>query len=119
MGYPTNEIDARWEALYECKCARFTPLGMDDSLTRKRIPVGISAIPPSEATMLANKTIPRPGTDEHLVELDVFHQLHCLNDLRKALYPDRWPGKWHRTPSGAIDYQHVDFLHWGNPSLGA
>jgi hypothetical protein len=62
--------------------------------------VGVSAIPKSEATKLSNKTIPRPGSDDYLVELDVFHQLHCLNDLRKAFYPDRFPDKWRYTADG-------------------
>jgi Mycotoxin biosynthesis protein UstYa len=75
--------------------------------------VGVSAIPKSEATKLSNKTIPRPGSDDYLVELDVFHQLHCLNDLRKAFYPDRFPDKWHYTADGKVDYKSVDHLHWG------
>ena len=27
----------------------------------------------------------------YVVELDVFHQLHCLNTLRKSLYPEIYP----------------------------
>ncbi|KAF7186853.1 hypothetical protein HII31_11813, partial [Pseudocercospora fuligena] len=28
--------------------------------------------------------------DQYVVELDVFHQLHCLNALRKTIYPERY-----------------------------
>ena len=28
--------------------------------------------------------------DHYIVELDVFHQLHCLNMLRKLVYPDAY-----------------------------
>ena len=32
-----------------------------------------------------------PGDDNgYVIGLDVFHQLHCLNHLRKILYPDRY-----------------------------
>ena len=27
----------------------------------------------------------------YIVEMDVFHQLHCLNTLRKSLYPEIYP----------------------------
>ena len=49
----------------------------------------ISQISPSSAAQLPNATT--PFTDEanhYIVELDVFHQLHCLNSLRKLAYPD-------------------------------
>lgn len=53
---------------------------------------GISAIPKSGAAQLERKTIQYaddPGM--YVVELDVFHQLHCLNTLRKKLYPEIYP----------------------------
>lgn len=90
MGYPTDEIDKRWEDLYS---------------------FGISQISKSEAAKLTNKTLPRPGSQDYLIEIDVFHQLHCLNDLRKAFYPDRYPGKWPYR-DGEIDYKSVTFMHW-------
>ncbi|KAL7941443.1 hypothetical protein V8C42DRAFT_335141 [Trichoderma barbatum] len=49
---------------------------------------GISTIPKSQAKLLPNYTSPVPGhEDEYIVELDVFHQLHCLNIFRKAFTP--------------------------------
>jgi len=74
--------------------------------------VGVSQIPKSDAVKLVNTTLPRPGSDDYLIELDVFHQLHCLNDLRKAFYPDRYPGKWPYL-DGKVDYKSITFMHWG------
>ncbi len=38
---------------------------------------------------LPNATTPFTyDTSHYIVELDVFHQLHCLNMLRKLAYPD-------------------------------
>ncbi|KAF3070145.1 hypothetical protein CFAM422_006618 [Trichoderma lentiforme] len=49
---------------------------------------GISTIPKAQAKLLPNYTSPVPGhEDEYIVELDVFHQLHCLNIFRKAFTP--------------------------------
>jgi hypothetical protein len=49
----------------------------------------ISQISPESAAMLPNATTPFTNdTSHYIVELDVFHQLHCLNVLRKLVYPD-------------------------------
>lgn len=74
--------------------------------------VGVSKIPEEQARKLANETLTPPGTKEYLIELDIFHQLHCLNDLRKAFYPDRYPGKW-KYKDGKVDYYSLTFMHWG------
>ncbi|KAK7044215.1 hypothetical protein VNI00_007937 [Paramarasmius palmivorus] len=61
------ELDEAWEDLYQ---------------------FGISKITKDQAMLLPNKTWPIPGDEEHYVaELDVFHNLHCLNMVRKALDP--------------------------------
>ncbi|KAH6671337.1 hypothetical protein B0J14DRAFT_93493 [Halenospora varia] len=55
--------------------------------------VGISQIPYSSAIKLPNATAPtRKGSDQYIVGLDVFHQLHCLNMIRKSLYPAYYNG---------------------------
>ncbi|KAF9219543.1 hypothetical protein BS17DRAFT_716965 [Gyrodon lividus] len=67
-GPPSPVVDAAWEALY----------------TR-----GIMQLPKSEADQLPNKTAPIPGDeDNYIFTFDVFHQLHCLNNLRQALHPE-------------------------------
>ncbi|KAJ7890379.1 hypothetical protein B0H13DRAFT_877701 [Mycena leptocephala] len=62
------DLDQAWEDLYN---------------------FGVSRIPKQEAAKLPNKTSPIPGDPGfYIVELDVFHELHCLNMIRKALDPD-------------------------------
>ncbi|KAL4874961.1 hypothetical protein BJY04DRAFT_172202 [Aspergillus karnatakaensis] len=66
MGPPTEEYDAAWEDLYN---------------------YGIIKIPKSDAAQLVNHTLPLssdPG--KYVVELDVFHQLHCLHHLHKKAW---------------------------------
>ncbi|KZP22482.1 hypothetical protein FIBSPDRAFT_824591 [Athelia psychrophila] len=52
----------------------------------------MSAIPEAQAKMLNNKTmrIPDLSPATYAAGLDVFHQLHCLNFVRKALYPEHY-----------------------------
>ncbi|KAM7218685.1 protein of unknown function (DUF3328) domain containing protein [Rhypophila decipiens] len=66
QGPPSPERDALWDDLYG---------------------FGVSKIPMSSAAKLVNKTVPIPGQPEqYVVALNVFHQIHCLNMLRKRLY---------------------------------
>ncbi|KAH8813398.1 hypothetical protein DL96DRAFT_1424353, partial [Flagelloscypha sp. PMI_526] len=47
----------------------------------------------SDAARLPNRTYPiadEPGY--YIAQLDVFHQLHCLNTIRKTLNPERYVG---------------------------
>ncbi|KAJ7139280.1 hypothetical protein C8R44DRAFT_605676, partial [Mycena epipterygia] len=61
---------------------------------------GVSRIPKSEAALLPNKTSPIPGDPGYYIaQLDVFHQLHCLNLIRKALDPAYYP-EWNITKAG-------------------
>jgi hypothetical protein len=61
--------------------------------------------------MLSVPTLPIQGTNKYLIQLDVFHELHCLNDLRKAFYPERYG----ESPlnGSTIDRDSIMFLHWG------
>ncbi|KAE9407446.1 hypothetical protein BT96DRAFT_914739 [Gymnopus androsaceus JB14] len=71
QGPPTEALDEKWHDLYR---------------------YGISQISGSEAEKLVDKTVPIPGDeDNYIISLEVFHQLHCLNLLRKSLYPDHYP----------------------------
>ncbi|KAJ7158962.1 hypothetical protein C8R43DRAFT_1124603 [Mycena crocata] len=74
---------------------------------------GISRISKEEAARLPNKTHAIPGDEGHYIaELDVFHNLHCLNKIRMALDPDYYP-EWristtnHWIPSQKNATQHV------------
>ncbi|KAJ6542383.1 hypothetical protein DFH09DRAFT_1282617 [Mycena vulgaris] len=62
-------VDAAWEALYS---------------------VAQIKMPRSEAVKMPNRTwslVPYPGY--YTFSLDVFHQLHCLDTLRKELHPGK------------------------------
>ncbi|KZT37528.1 hypothetical protein SISSUDRAFT_1106600 [Sistotremastrum suecicum HHB10207 ss-3] len=68
-GPPTDETDEAWNSLY---------------------PVGMSRISKEEASRIANWTERIPGDDHYVVQLDAWHQIHCLNLIRKALLPERY-----------------------------
>ncbi|KAF5679232.1 hypothetical protein FHETE_973 [Fusarium heterosporum] len=64
----SSDVDDEWDKLYN--------------------EVLISQISPGQAAKLPNATTPFTNdTSHYIVELDVFHQLHCLNMLRKLVYP--------------------------------
>ncbi|KAJ6583483.1 hypothetical protein DFH09DRAFT_1029141 [Mycena vulgaris] len=67
----SSELDDAWDDLYN---------------------FGISRITRDQAVLLPNKTSPIPGDPGfYIAELDVFHELHCLNMVRKALDPEYYP----------------------------
>ncbi|KAL6854525.1 hypothetical protein J3F83DRAFT_764464 [Trichoderma novae-zelandiae] len=68
QGY-SDEVNERWDSLFNA--------------------IGISQIPASMAARLPNATTPTAHDPNlYMVELDVFHQLHCLNFMRKIVYPN-------------------------------
>ena len=77
QGPPSPELDEAWESLYE---------GMPDhtastapSIRFNSSSGGISSISKDQARRLVNYTTEIPNHDgEYIVQLDVFHQLHCL-----------------------------------------
>ncbi|KAH6653863.1 hypothetical protein BKA67DRAFT_658201 [Truncatella angustata] len=66
---PSAELDKTWYGLYT-------------HMTR---------VPEEQAALLANQTIGIPGDPGcHAVIFDVFHLLHCLDELRKQIWPDHY-----------------------------
>jgi Mycotoxin biosynthesis protein UstYa len=53
--------------------------------------------------------------DSYVVELDIFHQLHCLNSLRKTLFPARYQDQFTDffTADGQRNYTSNDARHYG------
>ncbi|SMY20992.1 unnamed protein product [Zymoseptoria tritici ST99CH_1A5] len=92
MGYPDDETDRKWQELYQ---------------------YNRSVITKEEAKHLSTPTMALPGTEDYLVELEVYHQLHCLNVLRKLLYPERYHllerVSW---KNGTINRESYGFKHW-------
>ncbi|KAF7324953.1 hypothetical protein MKEN_00537700 [Mycena kentingensis (nom. inval.)] len=85
---------------------------------------GISRIPKEQAALLPNKTHAIPGDPGYYIaELDVFHNLHCLNKVRMALDPDYYPdwristtGNWIETQKNATE--HVNHcIDWIRQSI--
>ncbi|KAL0564193.1 hypothetical protein V5O48_017862 [Marasmius crinis-equi] len=77
MGPPSPEVDQAWDDLYK---------------------FGLSRIPEQEAKLIPWKTIRIPGDPTHYaVALDVFHQLHCLNVIRRGFHPNYYSKEeqWH------------------------
>jgi len=71
QGEPSKEVDEAWEALYN--------------------DFGLSRIPKEQARLLPNKTLAIPGDEDHYaVALSVFHQIHCLNTVRKGLWQEHY-----------------------------
>ncbi|KAH1509657.1 hypothetical protein KXX25_004683 [Aspergillus fumigatus] len=71
MGPPSEENNQAWDDLH--------------------VAPAMVKIPASDAAKLVNKTIPIPNASGYnsgyyLIGLDVFHQLHCLDMLRKVLW---------------------------------
>ncbi|KAG8156552.1 hypothetical protein KVR01_013656 [Diaporthe batatas] len=90
QGFPSDELDARWEDLYAA------PMN--------------NAVEKEKAMKLANKTlhVPLPGLeDKYMMLLDVFHQLHCLDEFRKLLYP-----KHYNSSFVASDGVHLKYWDW-------
>ncbi|CRG89609.1 hypothetical protein PISL3812_06648 [Talaromyces islandicus] len=88
MGPPTDESDAAWEALWK--------------------PTLYAEIPNHQAVLMPGKHIPIENTNTALVGLDIFHQLHCLDNLRQRLRPERYDNR----PGSGIKDVAVGMVHY-------
>ncbi|KXJ93583.1 hypothetical protein Micbo1qcDRAFT_203648 [Microdochium bolleyi] len=75
---PSPEVDAAWDRVsqlgyHTISTADVVALGKDPALTVRA--------PPSWDR----------GPDAHIVQIDMTHQIHCLNAVRKAMYPEYYP----------------------------
>ncbi|KAF2738044.1 hypothetical protein EJ04DRAFT_391514, partial [Polyplosphaeria fusca] len=81
QGKPSKEVDEEW--------ARFAqhPM-MDGRLGRMGVP--FSAIARMEKAADADwlASVVKLGDDKYMANLDLFHNAHCLNMLRKMIYPE-------------------------------
>ncbi|EED15383.1 conserved hypothetical protein [Talaromyces stipitatus ATCC 10500] len=93
-GLPSNETDGLWDDLYK---------------------YGIVKVNAEEASNLPNSTAELPHESGfYVIEIDVFHQLHCLNYIRKALYPDRYMHEFRDAydTEGKRNYSGHDARHY-------
>ncbi|KAH8897713.1 hypothetical protein GQ53DRAFT_619219, partial [Thozetella sp. PMI_491] len=88
-GLPDDEVDRNWEALYKST---------------------IIHIPKESAAQYVNYTSPIPGDEgNYITMLDVFHQLHCLNLVRRSVYPERYNKQlWDGYQFQPIEMHHVE-----------
>ncbi|KAF3919606.1 hypothetical protein ABW20_dc0103818 [Dactylellina cionopaga] len=71
QGPPTDERNAAWDELYNSAMVK---------------------IPRSSAKKMINRTLPVPGQPGYYaVGIEVFHQLHCLNYLRRYIWASSLP----------------------------
>ncbi|KAL4942954.1 hypothetical protein BDV06DRAFT_211448 [Aspergillus oleicola] len=88
MGPPDGAYDRAWEDLYN---------------------YGIIKIPQSDAAQLVNHTMPLssdPG--QYIVEVDVFHQLHCLHHLHKKAWGHEMGLNTSNLDEVSAFWQHLD-----------
>lgn len=81
--------------------------------------VRLTGLSIEEASQLMEPTVHLPHDDNtYVVSLGVSHQLHCVNHLRKALYPDEYPGLWEYHPNGTVNHDTILSLHWAKTFHG-
>ncbi|KAH8882945.1 hypothetical protein GQ53DRAFT_831136 [Thozetella sp. PMI_491] len=89
---PSDYVDRIWEDLYT-----YGDNQRIDAESARRLP---------------NATVVIPGTEgDGLVTLEVFHVLHCLNLLRKGLWPDRYPEEAVFRNGERDDFLTTHYLH--------
>ncbi|KAH8894624.1 hypothetical protein GQ53DRAFT_744732 [Thozetella sp. PMI_491] len=92
QGAPSDEVDQKWSDLYD---------------------MGNTLLDKDQAMLIPNKTILFPHDPNHryLVNLDVFHQLHCLNLIRQAFHPEYYkphnPGPHAGDEDGLLGPSHI------------
>ncbi|KAF2094939.1 hypothetical protein NA57DRAFT_45788, partial [Rhizodiscina lignyota] len=86
-----QKLDEQWAGLYD---------------------YGTSAIPSSVAERLPNETLPHPNEPGmYVIQLEVFHHLHCLNMIRQMAYPDEYPDMWEYKEDGKVNHDATISYH--------
>jgi hypothetical protein len=90
---PSAEVDAAWD-----KISTLRPL----AIGRKEL-IKLGYDPEQTAMWPEDLGI---GRDKYIARMDVFHQLHCLNTLRKEAYFSHYYGYGNRTEKQEIHLSH-------------
>lgn len=89
QGPPTDANNQLWDDLYNCKFARRREFRLSLYFADLS-PVGITRLSADEARPMENKTLPIPGPEGgYVVQLAVFHHLHCLVEICRSSIDDR------------------------------
>ena len=101
QGPPSEAVDAAWEDLYgKDSYIELKPGACP--LTLELAEFGVSRIDKASADQLINRTSEIPDDrGYYMTALDVFHQLHCLNNVRKAVWPEYY-GTWGNSSASEI-----------------
>ncbi|KAJ5598774.1 hypothetical protein N7537_008858 [Penicillium hordei] len=88
QGMPTTENNRLWKELYARELVWYSTNLVSFILTLCLIKDEMTRISYEEALQLPNKTSPEAPYEGsgYLIVLNVFHNLHCLDSIRKALY---------------------------------
>jgi hypothetical protein len=88
-GLPDHTTDDKWQMLYNGIFNRILFSHYFDFLAKIHLESMHTSIPPSLADRLPLKTLPVPSDpSKYLIQLEIYHQLHCLNSIRQALWLD-------------------------------
>ncbi|KAF2245318.1 hypothetical protein BU26DRAFT_409759, partial [Trematosphaeria pertusa] len=81
QGAPSEDVDREWE--------RFTKHPMLDGRSgRLGVPLSVIKQSPKAADADWVASAVELGEDRYMANLEVFHTAHCLNMLRKMIYPE-------------------------------
>lgn len=92
---PSAEVDAAWQRLANTQA---TPISGNEA--RKM------GYDPSKLAKFSD--FMGLGDDAYVVEIDVFHQIHCLNTLRMNMHFMHYYGD--RFPDGVPDERHIEHV---------
>lgn len=90
----SKAVDDKWDELYTGTSGKVYCCSTTAPRLIKALPpeAAVSQIDAEMAAKLPNATTPFNDDPSHyIVTIDVFHQLHCLNMMRKLVYPGKYP----------------------------
>ena len=98
---PTKEMDDEWSRISDSGMILIT---RDDVLSLGKAPETRSRASPA----LLSKMGFDPAAEMYHGTVDAFHQIHCLNTIRKHAYWD----SYYKAPYGSWDDHNAHELHW-------
>lgn len=102
-----------WLDLYDCNSIRNSNHVVENELI-SNVVVGTIGLTPDEAAKLSRPTPPTPkDPNTYPVMIQVFHNIHCVNLMRKSIWREFYPGIIDLHPNGSINDDSPSALHIG------